>query len=200
MYYWRKLSEDQRAEVVQYRRIQKLPKHSPPHFDLEGDRRYLLSAACYEHKHVVGESPSRMTKCEADLLAICQDHSSAIYAWCLLPNHYHILLRTSTMKDLRKEIGLFNGRSSFEWNGEDDCRGRKVWHNCFERGIRSARHYFASLNYVLNNAVHHGYVDRWQDWPWSNAREYLDSVGRERAAEIWREYPVLDYGKKWDVG
>jgi len=103
------------------------------------------------------------------------------------------------MKALRKDIGQYNGRSSFEWNGEDDRRGRKVWHNCFERGMRSERHYYASLNYVLNNAVHHGYVDRWQDWPWSNAEEYLNSVGHERAAEIWREYPLLDYGKKWDA-
>jgi hypothetical protein len=24
-------------------------------------------------------------------------------------------------------------------------------------------------------------------------------VGRETAEKIWREYPILDYGKKWDV-
>jgi len=23
--------------------------------------------------------------------------------------------------------------------------------------------------------------------------------GRERALQIWREFPILDYGKKWDV-
>jgi putative transposase len=116
-----------------------------------------------------------------------------------LPNHYHVLLETDKIKELRKELGLFHGRSSYQWNGEDDARGRQVWHNCFERKIRSERHFYASLNYVLNNAVHHGYVDKWLDWPWSNAAEYLEKVGIERAAEIWLEYPVLDYGKKWDV-
>lgn len=65
--------------------------------------------------------------------------------------------------------------------------------------MRSERHYYATLNYVLNNAVHHGYVEKWQDWPWSNAAEYLDTVGEIQAAEIWRKYPVLDYGSKWDV-
>jgi hypothetical protein len=24
-------------------------------------------------------------------------------------------------------------------------------------------------------------------------------VGRETAENIWREYPILDYGNKWDV-
>ena len=103
------------------------------------------------------------------------------------------------MKELRKQIGVLNGRTAFEWNGEDDARGRIVWRNCFERAMKSPRHYFASLNYVLNNPVHHGYVEKWQDWPWSNAREYLAKIGNERATEIWREDPLLDYGKKWDI-
>jgi putative transposase len=54
------------------------------------------------------------------------------------------------------------------------------------------------LNYVLNNAVHHGYVKKWQEWPWSNESEYLNFVGIEEAGKRWREYPILDYGSKWD--
>jgi len=105
---------------------------------------------------------------------------------------------TSRMADLRREIGKLHGKTAYEWNGEDGLRGRKVWFNCFERAMKSDRHYFASLNYVLNNAVHHGYAEKWQDWPWSNARQYLEEVGCKRATEIWRQYPLLDYGTKWD--
>ncbi len=65
--------------------------------------------------------------------------------------------------------------------------------------MRSERHFWATVNYVHNNPIKHGYVDGWQDWPFSNAAQYLDQVGREKAEEIWREYPVLDYGKDWDV-
>ena len=36
-------------------------------------------------------------------------------------------------------------------------------------------------------------------WPWSSAAEFLAQVGRERAQELWEEYPILDYGKKWDI-
>ena len=55
------------------------------------------------------------------------------------------------------------------------------------------------MNYIHHNPVKHGYVDKWQDWPWSSAAEFLARVGRETAEKIWREYPILDYGKKWDV-
>jgi putative transposase len=53
--------------------------------------------------------------------------------------------------------------------------------------------------YVHHNPVHHGYVRRWQDWPWSSARQYLETVGPEEAKRIWLTYPILDYGKKWDI-
>jgi putative transposase len=199
MYIWRKLSEKQRKEALNYRRIQYFPKHSPPHFDTEGSARFLITAACYEHKHIIGKTPERLSECSLELLQAGEQYAEEIYAWCLLPNHYHILLRTSFINQLRQALGKFHGRSSYKWNGEDGTRGRQVWHNCFERRMRSERHYFASLNYVMNNAVHHGYVGRWQDWPWSNAEDYIGTVGRKRATEIWRDYPVLDYGTKWDI-
>ncbi|HUR98261.1 MAG TPA: transposase [Pyrinomonadaceae bacterium] len=199
MYYWRSLSDKQRKEVSEYRRTQRFPRHSPPHFDSDLSTAYIITAACYEHKIIPGKSSLRMSVCEGGVLSVCEQFAEEIYAWCILPNHYHVLLRTAQMKKLRQELGLFHGRSSFKWNGEDDSRGRQVWHNCFERKMKSERHFYASLNYVLNNAVHHGYVNKWQDWLWSSAEDYLNRVGLERAAEIWREYPILDYGSGWDI-
>lgn len=193
------MSDEQRQAALEYRSLRRFPRHSPPHFDSDLDCQYLFNGACYEHSAIVGKSAERMAECEREILSICLKFCSAIYAWCFLPNHYHILLKTNRMKDLRTEIGLFNGRTSFTWNGEDDARGRKVWHNCFERKMRSERHYYATLNYVLHNPVHHGYVNRWDDWPWSNAKEYLENNGRENALKAWNEYPILDYGKKWDI-
>ena len=96
-------------------------------------------------------------------------------------------------------LGKLHGRTSFKWNGEDDSRGRQVWHNCLDRGIKSHRHFWATVNYIHHNPVHHGYVEKWQDWPWSSARDFIERVGKERASQIWREFPILDYGKTWDV-
>jgi putative transposase len=198
MYLWRKMNERQREDALKYRQLQRFPKHSPPHFDFKGEHQYIITAACYEHSHIIAKSPERLTDCETEVLQTCSEFSSEIYSWCILPNHYHILLKTDRINNLRKAIGLFHGRSSFKWNGEDNSRGRQVWHNCFERAMKSERHFYASLNYVLNNPVHHGYCERWQDWNWSNAKEYLERTGKVKALEIWREYPILDYGKQWD--
>ena len=54
-------------------------------------------------------------------------------------------------------------------------------------------------NYVHHNPVHHRLVDKWQDWIWSSAAGFVNSVGRERASQIWKDYPILDYGKGWDI-
>ena len=186
-------------EVRRYRKLGKLPKHSPAHFDSGEDLNYLLTAANYEHAKIIGKSPDRMFDFRDQLLQILIDYSSFVWAWCILPNHYHVLLQTEQMKMLREQLGKLHGRTSYAWNKEEGQKGRKVWHNCFERKMRSKRHYYATLNYVLNNAVHHGYVDKWEDWPWYNAAEYLQIVGRSKALEIWNEYPVLDYGSKWDI-
>ena len=198
MYNWRKMTEDERGYALEIRHRRSFPKHSPPHFDFAGERQYLVTAACYEHAPIIGVSSDRMTECEYEILSACQKFCAEIYAWCVLPNHYHILLKTEQVKGLRKELGLFHGRFSFQWNGQDGQRGRQVWHNCFERALKSERHFWASLNYVHNNPVHHGYVKKWQDWPWSSANRFLEQFGKEKAAEIWRDFPLLDYGKKWD--
>ena len=198
MYDWRGMTEEERALALEMRRGRHLPWHSPPHWEQEGEHWYLISAACYEHVPVIGKRLERMTECEAEVCRISSDLSAEVAGWGILPNHYHVLIRTERIRELLFELGQFHGRSSFAWNGEDGQRGRKVWFNCFERRIRSDRHFWASLNYVHHNAVYHGYVTCWQDWPWSSAAEFLRQVGRDQAIEIWKRYPVLDFGKKWD--
>jgi len=199
MYDYRQMTAEEKWLVVEDRRRKHHPWHSPPHRDISGKCFYLVTAACYEHHHIIGKTPQRMTECEEALLQTCRDFGADIYAWCILPNHYHVLLRTERVKELLQEVGKFHGRTSFRWNGEEDRRGRHCWYNAFDRYIRSERHYWASVNYVHNNPVHHGYAKKWTDWLWSSASEFIEETGREEALRIWRDYPLLDYGKKWDI-
>lgn len=199
MYYYRQMTSEQREEIMQYRRLRNLPFHSPPHWAMGFSGQYLITAACFEHVEIIGKSPERLTECEEQLLAACSHHASKIYAWCILPNHYHVLLASRSIKSLSKELGKFHGRSSFTWNAEDRRRGRQVWFRSFDREIRSEPHFWATVNYIHHNPVHHGHVKKWQDWIWSSATKFLEEVGQKRAAEIWRAYPILDYGKGWDV-
>jgi putative transposase len=197
MYEWRKMTPQQRKRVLGMRKFLRIPWHCPPHCDM-GEGIYLVSAACYQHTPIVGKTPERMAECEEQLLEICRSHSSEVHGWCILPNHYHMLLHSADINTLLAQLGRYHGRSSFYWNGQDGCRGRHVWHCDMERSMRSERHFWASLNYVHNNPVKHGYVRKWQDWPFSSAGNYLKTVGHEVAEEIWHRYPVFGYGKEWD--
>lgn len=197
MYLWRQLTPEQRAAVLEERKSQRRPWHSPPHFAGETGL-YLITAACYEHRDVIGHSPARMADFERQLLGVLHERCESVFTWNVLPNHYHALVRAADVKALLKNLGQLHGRTSYTWNGEEDRRGRQVWFNAVETAIKSERHFWATMNYVLHNAVHHGYVLRWQDWPFCNTTEYLAEVGRAEAERRWHEYPVLDYGKDWD--
>lgn len=199
MYLWRRLSDEERGEVLELRKARGLPWHRPPHREFEGPVTFIITAACYEHRHIVGSSRHRMADFEKTILDACAEAAANTFAWCILPNHYHLLTRTDNIKLLRKEIGKVHGRTARTWNLEDEQIGRKVWFNYVDRDMKSERHYWASLNYIHNNAVHHGYVEKWQDWPYSSVHQFLAQIGREEARRIWHEYPVLDYGKGWDI-
>jgi putative transposase len=106
--------------------------------------------------------------------------------------------RSAEHKAVAARIRTAAWRTSHAWNREEKTRGRKVFFRAVERAMRSDRHYWATLNHVHHNAVRHGYVERWIDWPWSSAKEYLAQTGVEEAEPIWRENPMHDYGKDWD--
>ena len=98
------MTEDEREYALDLWQARRLPWHSPPHLDFAGQHQYLVSASCYEHAHVIGKDAQRMTECEATLLDTCKPLVTNLYAWCVLPNHYHILLRTERIKELRETL------------------------------------------------------------------------------------------------
>jgi putative transposase len=197
-YQWRTLSSAEREEVLADRQLKRHPWHAPPHRPSHGVQRYHLTAACYEHTHHIGRHPERIDSFSTRLLEVLRNSCDTVFAWVVLPNHYHALLESEDVITLIKRLGRLHGKTSFEWNAEEGARGRKVFCGAVEREIRSERHFWSTMNYVLNNPVRHGYVRKWTDWPWSNATEYLDSIGLEKAKEIWQNYPVRDYGAGWD--
>lgn len=197
-YLWRQLTLEQREEVLDWRKAHDRPWHSPPHRPNYGHLYFLISAACFEHAPYIGLSPQRMDSFSIALSKVFQQHATRTVAWCVLPNHYHGLVEAPNILKLLHELGRLHGRTSHSWNGEENTRGRQVFHRATERFMRSERHFFATINYVHHNPVHHGYARLWTEWPWSSAAEYLEQMGRAEAGRVWKEYPIRDYGKKWD--
>ena len=228
MYAWRQMTPAQREAAVQERQLRGMPLHGPPHFESDYARLYHLTAACYEHRAILGYSPARMAAFEGELIAVLLGgelveerppeggttngcgavrspgfsrnlpSQGTLRAWCVLPTHWHALVHVADLPVLTRAIGRLHGRSSHRWNTEEDARGRTCWHRCADRAMRTEAHVCATVNYILHNPVHHGYVARWQEWPYSNAREYLAGIGEVEAARRWKVYPVMDYGKGWD--
>ena len=196
-YLWRKLAPDQREQLMAWRKHQGLPWHRPPHRAGEHTRHHV-TAACYEHEPWIGSSRERMESFTEMLLAVLEASRAQVHAWCVLPNHYHLLVESGDILGLLAALGKLHGKTSFQWNGEEQLRGRQVWCGAAERYMRNDAHFWATLNYVHHNPVHHGYVERWQDWPFSSALEYLAEMGREFAEQTWNAYPILEYGKGWD--
>lgn len=196
MYEYRKLTPEQRAEVVRERRARGFPPHSPPH-PVHVQPYYLLTATCYEHaRHMQAETRRRQLLemlFETFTLADMQTQ-----AWAILPNHYHLLVYVVDFDTLGGLFRAVHGPTSRQWNLEDSTPGRKVWYRFTDRAMRSERHYYTTLNYIHYNPVKHGWAKSPYDWAESSVHWYLAHRGREWLQDLWRQYPVREYGKGWD--
>lgn len=198
-YSWRRWTPPQQELVLRHRQLRNQPWHSPPHWkENHGHRFFLISGACWEHRPHIGYSLERLDSFTADLLTLLKNECVSVPAWCILPNHYHALVETEQLAALLKCLGLFHGRTSFVWNREEGTRGRSNFYRCVDRAMRSEKHQWVTVNYIHHNPVHHGYTTQWQDWPWSSAHDWLEHHGREHMTRLWRDHPLLDYGRGWD--
>lgn len=195
MYQYRQLSQKQKEELIKERLTKGYPPHSPPH-PVTNQPFYLITSACYEHKHRLN-SCQRRQQIFNQFSELFKKNKIDILAWVILPNHYHLLITTVEFKWLSKEIRLIHGRLARQWNLEDNLAG-KVWCSYSDRAIRSENHYYTVLNYIHYNPVKHNYAKSPYDWQESSVHWYLESKGREWLRNCWLEYPVQDYGKNWD--
>jgi putative transposase len=197
MYRWRTLTPEERHQTLRLRELQQRPLHSPSHRS-SGSNDYLITASCYEHVAHIGRTPDRITAFSEALLEILTPQPTGLIAWVVLPNHYHALIHTNEILAVLKRLGRLHGKTAFLWNGEEQTRGRKIWCNTAETVMKSEPHFWATVNYIHHNPVKHGYVEKWTDWPWSSAAEYLKNIGRAAATQAWQQYPIDQYGQGWD--
>ena len=106
MYNWRSMSPEQREYVLARRKLAEHPWHSPPH-RMSDDAVYHLTAANYEHRPILGLTPERMSSFESELLSAATSNGETIIAWCLLPNHYHLLLDSPNVLATLASLGPF---------------------------------------------------------------------------------------------
>ena len=156
MYEWRRMTAEQKASILKLRQSQRRPWHSPPHLDLEADLQYLVTAACYEHAAIIGKSSDRMSQCEDELLKIASELCSVTYSWCVLPNHYHLLVTPDTTNGLPLMMKALNGNYVRYYNRHHQRIGT-LWNGRY-RGIPigDERYWLTCLTYIEQNPARAG--------------------------------------------
>jgi REP element-mobilizing transposase RayT len=95
------------------------------------------TAANFEHRAIIGKSVRRMGEFEYDLMMALAASNDRCMAWCVLPNHYHLLAVVTDLNRTVKCLGQLYGQTSRRWNLEDNRTGRQCWYRCADRAIRS---------------------------------------------------------------
>ena len=109
-------------------------------------------------------------------LALLTEHTRAagvgVWAWCLMPNHIHLILVPPEPDSLRAALAEAHRRYSRMVNARANWRGY-LWQGRFASCPMDEAHTLAAARYVELNPVRAGLVSRPQDWAWSSARAHL---------------------------
>ena len=102
----------------------------------------------------------------------CRAADVEVWAWCLMPNHVHLVLVPSDTDGLRRALAAVHRR----YAGIIHARRRRTghfWQGRFGAAVMDEEHLAAALRYVSLNPVRARLVERAQDWRWSSARAHL---------------------------
>lgn len=101
--------------------------------------------------------------------------SVEVWAYCLMPNHVHLILCPATADGLARALGAAHRR----WANFVNARGRWTGHlfdGRFASVAMDEDHLLAAVRYVALNPVRAGLVARAEDWRWSSVQAHFKGV------------------------
>jgi putative transposase len=108
-----------------------------------------------------------------DLLAQAAERAHAeVWAYCLMPNHVHIILTPSDEDGLRRAFGELHRRYTGYVNARRRTTGH-LWQGRFSSVAMDEAHFVTALRYVALNPVRARLVKRPEDWAWSSTRALI---------------------------
>jgi len=105
----------------------------------------------------------------ASLLRVADRFDWSLHAYCLMPNHYHLIIETS-QAGLSDGMQRLNGRYAQSFNERYGHSGHVFQSRFAARVIESEEHYEHALAYVRANPVEARLCERIADWPWADGR------------------------------
>jgi putative transposase len=142
--------------------------HSPVHrFVPEGV--YIVTGGTLYKEHFF-QGAERLEFFQNKLLEVLEEHEWLIQAWAVFVNHYHLIAEApKTGKCLSALINELHSVTAAEVNRLDAMIGRQVWYQYWDTCLTYEKSWLARLNYVHNNAVHHGLVKLAENYPYCSA-------------------------------
>lgn len=128
-----------------------------------------------------------------DLMAEwCARCGVEIWAYCLMPNHVHLIALPDSAEGLGRAIGEAHRRYTRAINRREDWRGH-LWQGRFASCVMDQSHLLAAARYVELNPVRARLRRRPETHPWSSARAHLAGADDQ----LVKVAPLLDLVPDW---
>lgn len=95
-----------------------------------------------------------------------------IWAYCLMPNHVHLVAVPQCEHSLAKLFGVAHHRYARRVNSIQEWRGH-LWQERFHSFVMDEAHLLATVRYIELNPVRAGICVRAEDWRWSSVHAHL---------------------------
>jgi putative transposase len=125
-----------------------------------------------------------------------EEHAVACPAYCLMGNHYHLVLRTERA-NLAQAIRSLNGDYAQWWNRRHRHVGHVFQGRYNAQILQDGSYFLSACRYVVLNPVRARIVRQPQHWPWSS---YRATAGMVRAPSFLRlELLLAQFGDGLDA-
>ena len=113
-----------------------------------------------------------------------------ILAYCIMPNHWHIILWPEADGDLSRFLRWLTATHAQRWHR---CHGTSGTGHVYQGRFRAFpveddEHFLTVCRYVERNALTAGLVDRAEQWRWSSLARRVERD--PRAMELLTRWPV----------
>lgn len=102
----------------------------------------------------------------------CAKFQVETWAYCLMPNHIHLIIVPETKDGLNLAIGEAHKRYTRRINFREGWRGH-LWQGRFSSFIMEEKYLLSCTRYVELNPVRAGLVKKAKDWPWISAGPHV---------------------------
>jgi REP element-mobilizing transposase RayT len=111
-----------------------------------------------------------------DIIAlVCQRHHCVVHSFCLMSNHFHLMIET-VEANLGQAMRQLNGAYSQHFNRRHRTVGH-LFQGRYKAILVQKESYLLELSrYIVLNPLRANMVDSLDDWPWSSHRYYMGRV------------------------